>query len=93
MVKLETGIMERSFKPGSRSKIVFMRDEVTGEIVSYAQWTLPLCDEGEEERNENTEQGKAETKPFEFQMVLTYHFSRECFSGRAVQRLKKKPSC
>jgi hypothetical protein len=90
MVKLETGMMERSFKPGSRSKIVVMRDEVTGEIVSYAQWTLPLSDEGEEERNENTEQGKAEMKPFEFPDTVNIPLFKRMFFRKGASEAEKE---
>lgn len=70
-----------------------MKDDVTGEIVSYAQWTLPLSDEGKGEAKENTEQGKAETKPFEFPNGVNIPlFKRMFFSTGASEAEKEAES-
>jgi len=93
MVKLEVGVIERSFKADSRSKIVVMKDDVTEEIVSYAQWTLPLSDEGKGAGKENTEQGKAETKTFEFPNGVNVPlFKRMFFSTGASEAEKEAES-
>jgi hypothetical protein len=90
MVKLETEMMERSFKPGSRSKVVVMKDDVTGEIVSYAQWTLPLSNEGEEEIIENTEQGKAERKFLEFPDSVNVPLFKRMFFSKGTSEAEKE---
>jgi hypothetical protein len=90
MVKLENGVMEKSFQPGSRSKIVIMKDEETGEIVSYAQWTLPISDEGEEECKESSDQGKAETKPFQFPDGVNVPLFKRMFLRKGTSEAQKE---
>ena len=82
-------MLERSFKPGSRSKIVVMKDDVTGEIVSYAQWTLPLSNEREEERIENTGQGKVGTKFPEFPDGVNLPLFKRMFLGKGASEAEK----
>ncbi len=94
MVKLETGVMERSFQPGSRSKIVVMKDGNTGEIVSYAQWTLPVSDGGEkgeeEEKEEIVEQGKVDKKSFEFPDGVNVPLFKRMFFRKEATEAEKE---
>jgi hypothetical protein len=90
MVKLETGMMGKSFKPSSRSKVVIMRDKNTGAIVSYAQWTLPKSDEEEIEVKENTEQGKAEGKSFEIPDGVNLPLFKKIFLREGASEVEKE---
>lgn len=90
MVKLETGIMERSFKPSSRSKIVIMKDEDTGEIVSYAQWTSPVSYEEEKEVKEDTDQGKAVSKLPEFPDGVNLPLFQRMFLRKGASEAEKE---
>jgi hypothetical protein len=85
MVKLETGMVERSFKPGSRCGHEGWRNRG-----SFAQWTLPLFDEGEEEIPENTEQGKAETPLLEFPEGVNVSLFKKIFLGDGISEAEKE---
>lgn len=90
MLKLEAEVLEKSFAPGSRSKIVFMRDDETGEIVSYAQWALPVADEAEEEVKGNTMQVKKEAKPPELPDGINFPLFQRMFLRTGVSEAENE---
>jgi hypothetical protein len=90
MVKLETDVIERSFEPGSRSRFVVMRDEDTGEIVSYAQWTIPVSDEQEGEVTENTEQEKPTAKSPDLPAGINFPLFQRMFLRKGASEAEKQ---